>query len=68
MQGSAYERQLDLDKAIAAYQNSSKEFEQCILTGYKSPDLIIQNDIIKKFCLPKSEEVQQIIKQLTGDS
>jgi tetratricopeptide (TPR) repeat protein len=58
-QGSAFESKLDYQKAMDAYT-------QCISQGKNSPDLIIQNDIIKKYCQPKFEEVKKVYDELIG--
>jgi hypothetical protein len=38
------------------------------VNGKGSPDLIIQNDIIGKYCQPKLEEVQQLYDELKGSN
>ena len=65
-QGNAFESRLDYDQALPAYQKSMNAFTQCISQGENSPDLIIQNDIIKKYCQPKFEEVKKIYDELIG--
>ena len=66
VQGSVFEQQLDLNKAMEAYQKSIDQFEQCVKTGQGSPDLIIRDDILAKFCQPKLEKVRQIYNDLSG--
>ncbi|MBC7877570.1 MAG: tetratricopeptide repeat protein [Anaerolineales bacterium] len=65
-QGAAFEANQDFEQALVAYQKSIDAFNQCILNGEGSPDLIIQNDIIKKYCQPKLEEIQQLYNELNG--
>jgi tetratricopeptide (TPR) repeat protein len=65
-QGSAFEAKQDYDRALAAYQKSADVFNQCISQGKNSPDLVIQNDIIEKYCQPKLEEVKQRYDELIG--
>ncbi|MDO9301378.1 MAG: hypothetical protein Q7T89_08340, partial [Anaerolineales bacterium] len=65
-QGSAFGAKQDYDSALAAYQKSMEAFDQCIINGKDSPDLIIQNDIIEKYCQPKLEEIQQLYDELNG--
>jgi tetratricopeptide (TPR) repeat protein len=65
-QGRTFEAKQDFDAALPAYQKSIDAFNQCIANGKDSPDLIIQNDIIGKYCQPKLEEVQKIYDELTG--
>ena len=64
--GSAFGAKLDYDQALPAYQKSIDAFGQCIADGKDSPDLIIQNDIIEKYCQPKLEEIQQLYDELKG--
>ena len=56
----------DFDQALPAYQKSIDAFNQCISQGKDSPDLVIQNDIIGKYCQPKLEEIQQRYDELIG--
>jgi hypothetical protein len=49
-----------------AYKKSLDSFNQCILQGENSPDLIIQNDIVGKICQPTLEEVQKTYNELSG--
>jgi tetratricopeptide (TPR) repeat protein len=65
-QASAFETQRAYDQALAAYQRSMDVFGQCISQGENSPDLVIQSDIIEKYCQPKFEEVQQRYNELIG--
>jgi len=64
--GSAYGAKLDFDQAFPAYQSSIDAFGQCISDGQGSPDLIIQNDVIAKYCQPKQKEIQQLYDELKG--
>ncbi len=65
-QGSVYLAQQDLEQALAAYQASINAFGQCIAEGEGSLDLVIQDDIIEKYCQPKLEEIQQLYDELKG--
>jgi hypothetical protein len=65
-QGNAFESKLDYDQALPAYQKSMDAYTQCVSQGENSPDLIIQNDIVKKYCQPKFEEVKKIHDELVG--
>jgi tetratricopeptide (TPR) repeat protein len=65
-QGNAFESKLDYDQALPAYQKSMDAYTQCVSQGENSPDLIIQNDIVKKYCQPKFEEVKKIHDDLVG--
>ncbi len=65
-QGSGFEAKHDKDQALAVYKKSMDAFEKCSAYGKGSSDLIIQNDIIEKYCLPKLKEVQQRYNELTG--
>jgi len=64
--GSAFGAKQDYDQAFPAYQKSIDAFGQCIADGKNSPDLIIKNDIIEKYCQPKLEEIQQLYDELKG--
>ena len=64
--GSAFGAKQDYDQAFPVYQKSIDAFGQCIADGKDSPDLIIQNDIIEKYCQPKLEEIQQLYDELKG--
>lgn len=64
--GSVYLAQQDLEQALAAYQKSIDAFGQCIAEGEGSLDLVIQDDIIEKYCQPKLEEIQQLYDELKG--
>ncbi|MEP6895908.1 MAG: hypothetical protein ABI986_09910, partial [Chloroflexota bacterium] len=64
--GSTYGAKLDFDQALPAYQKSIAAFGQCATDGKDSPDLIIQNDVIKKYCQPKLAEIQQLYDELKG--
>ena len=64
--GSTYGVKQNFDQAFPAYQNSIDTFGQCISDGKNSPDLIIQNDVIAKYCQPKQQEVQQLLDELKG--
>ena len=66
-QANAFARNLDYDSALSAYQKSIDAFNQCILQGENSPDLIIQNDIVGKVCKPNLEQTQQIYNELSGE-
>lgn len=65
-QGTAFETKQDFEQALIAYQKSIDAFNQCIVTGEGSPDLVIQNDIIGKYCQPKHDEIQQLYNELSG--
>jgi tetratricopeptide (TPR) repeat protein len=65
-QGAAFEARQDYGQAITAYEKSIGAFDQCIVNGEGSPDLIIQNDIIQKSCQPKLEEIRQLYNELIG--
>jgi tetratricopeptide (TPR) repeat protein len=65
-QGAAFEARQDYEQAVTAYEKSIGAFDQCVANGKGSPDLIIQNDIIQKYCQPKLEEIQQIYNELIG--
>jgi tetratricopeptide (TPR) repeat protein len=66
--GSTYAAKQEYEKAFPAYQKSIAAFGQCLVSGKGSPDLIIQNDIIGKYCQPKLEEVQQLYDELKGSN
>jgi tetratricopeptide (TPR) repeat protein len=65
-QGQALETKQDYDGALTAYEKSIGVFEQCISQGDLSDDLVIQDDIVKIYCQPKLEEVQQRYAELTA--
>jgi tetratricopeptide (TPR) repeat protein len=65
-QGRTFEKVQDYDSALAAYKKSLEAFNQCILQGEQSPDLVIQNDIVGKICRPTLGEVQKIYNELSG--
>jgi tetratricopeptide (TPR) repeat protein len=65
-QGQALETKQDYDGALTAYEKSIDVFGQCISQGDLSDDLVIQDDIIKIYCQPKLEEVQQRYAELTA--
>lgn len=56
----------DYDSELGAYKKSIDAFNQCILQGENSPDLVIQNDIVGKICQPTLEEVQKAYNELSG--
>jgi hypothetical protein len=63
-QGSAFEAKLDNAAALASYQKSIDAFNLCVSQADASPDLVIQDDIVKKYCQPKLEEIQQRYDEL----
>lgn len=65
-QASVFEAKQNYDQALVAYKKSTDVFGQCISQGENSPDLVIQSDIIEKYCQPKLEEVQQRYDELIG--
>jgi tetratricopeptide (TPR) repeat protein len=65
-QGQALEMKQDYDGALVAYEKSIEAFGQCVSQGDLSDDLVIQDDIIKIYCQPKLEEVQQRYSELTA--
>jgi tetratricopeptide (TPR) repeat protein len=65
-QGHAFGTVQDFDSELSAYKKSIDAFNQCILQGENSPDLIIQNDIVGKTCQPTLEEVQKAYNELSG--
>jgi tetratricopeptide (TPR) repeat protein len=65
-QGYSFDAIQDYDSALAAYQKSIEAFDQCILQGEGSPDLVIQDNIIERVCRPNLEEVQQVYQELSG--
>jgi len=65
-QGQTFETIQNYDSALSAYKKSLDAFNQCILQGENSPDLIIQNDIVGKICQPTLEEVQKTYNELSG--
>lgn len=65
-QGAAFEANQDYEQALVAYQKSMDSFNQCIVRGEGSPDLVIQNDIIAQYCQPKHDEIQQLYNELSG--
>jgi tetratricopeptide (TPR) repeat protein len=65
-QVSIFEYKLDFDQALPIYQSSINAFNQCVSQGANSPDLVIQDDIVGKYCQPKLEEVQQRHDELIG--
>jgi tetratricopeptide (TPR) repeat protein len=65
-QGNTFDTAQDYDSALSAYKKSIDAFNQCILQGENSPDLIIQNDIVGKTCQPGLENVQKIYNELSG--
>ena len=56
----------DIDSELGAYKKSIDAFNQCILQGENSSDLVIQNDIIEKNCQPTLDEVQKAYNELSG--
>ena len=66
-QGRTFEGAQVYDSALTAYKKSIDAFNQCILQGEQSPDLVIQNDIVGKICQPTLEEVQKIYNELSGE-
>jgi tetratricopeptide (TPR) repeat protein len=65
-QGNTFDTAQDYDSALSAYKKSIDAFNQCILQGENSPDLIIQNDIVGKTCQPGLEDVQKTYNELSG--
>ncbi len=65
-QGYSFDAIQDYDSALAAYQKSIEAFNQCILQGGGSPDLVIQDNIIERVCQPNLEAVQQVYQELSG--
>src|SRR6266508_1899824 len=65
-QGQTFEAAQNYDSALSAYKKSIDAFNQCILQGEHSPDLVIQNDIVGKTCRPTLEEVQKTYNELSG--
>ena len=65
-QGQTFEAAQNYDSALSAYKKSIDAFNQCILQGEHSPDLVIQNDIVGKICQPNLEEVQKTYNELSG--
>jgi tetratricopeptide (TPR) repeat protein len=65
-QGQTFDTVQDYDSALSAYKKSIDAFNQCILQGENSPDLVIQNDIVQKTCQPTLEEVQKTYNELSG--
>jgi hypothetical protein len=63
-QGSAFEAKLDNTAALASYQKAIDAFNLCVSQADASPDLVIQDDIVKKYCQPKLEEIQQRYDEL----
>ena len=63
---SILEFKQDFEQALLVYQKSIDAFGKCISHGKNSPDLIIQNDILEKYCQPKLEETQRRYDELTG--
>ncbi len=65
-QGQTFDAAQNFDSALSAYKKSLDAFDQCILQGKNSPDLVIQNDIVGKICQPNREEVQKTYDELSG--
>ena len=65
-QGLTLDRAQDYDSALSAYKKSIEAFNQCILQGENSPDLVIQNDIVERTCQPTLDKVQKIYNELSG--
>jgi tetratricopeptide (TPR) repeat protein len=65
-QVSIFEYNQEFDRALLIYKDSINAFNQCISQGVNSPDLVIQDDIIEKYCQPKLEEVQRRHDELIG--
>jgi tetratricopeptide (TPR) repeat protein len=65
-QGYTFDTKQDYESALTAYQKSLDAYNNCVLQGQVSQDLIIQNDIVGKDCQPGLEEVQQTYNELSG--
>ena len=59
LQGHIFEQALDYSKAAESYTKSLDFYGQCIDRGAHSPDLIVQNDIVGKYCQPNSEATKK---------
>jgi tetratricopeptide (TPR) repeat protein len=65
-QGSAFEIKQDYEQALPAYQKAMDAFSRCVAQDEASDDLIIQIDIVEKYCQPKFEEIKQRYDELIG--
>ena len=63
---SILEFKQEFDQVRPIYQKAIDAFGKCISDGKNSPDLIIQNDILEKYCQPKLEETQRRYDELFG--
>ncbi len=67
-QGYVFALQKDTPSAVASYRKSIEAYQQCIAQGDPklTSDLIIQNDIVAKFCKPYLQDTQQAFDSLNG--
>ncbi len=67
-QGYVFALQKDTASALASYRKSLDAYHQCIAQGDPkiTSDLIIQNDIVAKFCQPYLQDTQQAYDSLNG--
>ncbi|MGE5071837.1 MAG: tetratricopeptide repeat protein [Anaerolineae bacterium] len=67
-QGYVAQVQQDTAAALEGYRKSLEAYSQCIAQGDPklTSDLIIQNEIVGKFCKPYSQDTQQSYDALSG--
>jgi tetratricopeptide (TPR) repeat protein len=72
--GEAYEWQgiihvvnMDNGQALVSYKNSMDYFNKCIAEGDATPDLIIQDQIVEKYCRPNYEASKRMYESIKGD-
>jgi len=65
--GEAYEWQgytqalnKDFDQSLESYNNSLDYYNKCIAEGKATPDLIIQDEIVKLYCKPNYEVTKEM--------
>jgi tetratricopeptide (TPR) repeat protein len=60
LQGKIFEHELNYPQALESYTKSLNFYSECIAQG-PSSDLIIQNDIIGKYCQPYSQTTKEAL-------
>jgi tetratricopeptide (TPR) repeat protein len=63
-QGFLYVLNMDFERALESYSKALFYYDECITEGNESSDLIIQNDIVGKYCRP----YYAITKELYDDT
>lgn len=65
-QGYIYEFVPNRLKALDSYKNSLKYYDECIKQSDHTQDLIIQNDIVGKFCRPYYDQTKESYDMLSN--